>query len=517
MFPKIYQIYEKIKQNQLKQIWLGKKEAVIKAIKLLKKNQMVFEPDILYLGRLTDLPSCSSLPCECNLVCLEEEEEPMNFTPPSTINLALIASAASLEDLLNEVQDILLDSSYFIRSSASLLNSIIQGRGLHYIMEIGSELLGNPIMLGDSRHRILAYSKCDDVEDAAWTEVRDTGYCTFEYTLKYDFKKLIEMSAISKLPVIGDLGPTCRTKRIFAKVVVDNKIVGHLAVLEHRKPFTSRDIEVVSFICDLLSSEMQKNKHYLNTRNVMLENLLISLLREEYSSKEPVLERIKYLNWKLQGHLYVLAIKYNNYEDTFDLIPYIRDSLKNIYEENTTVFYENHLLLLTGCPDHLYLSQDDFQELKKFLHKNKLVAGISQAFSDITALRKHFKQALISMQLGQKLGKEDILFEYESYAVYHMLDICCNHYEIREFCHPALRKLLDIDQLHKTEYLKSLIAYIMNMRNLGAAADALFIHRNTMSYRLTKIKELTGLDFNNDDLNFNLFISYKLMEYSGKL
>ena len=517
MFPRVVQIFDKVKHEKARFQWLGRGNEVIKAAKILKKDQTTFDPEILYIGRFSDLGDGIDAISEGNLICVEDTEAVLPVIESGELNLLLFEFSVSIEDIFNEVQDILLDSTYIMRSSASLLNSIIQGRGLQYIIKIGSELLGNPIMLGDSNFRILAYSQCDDVDDSAWIELRDTGYCTFEYTLKYDFKKLIEACTSSPEPIIGDLGQDNRTKRILAKIEVDGAIVAHLAVLEHRRLFTNKDIEMVSFLCDIISSEMQRNNRYLNIRNVLIENLIISLLGQECLNQDSVQERIKYLKWKQPKKIYLLAVKYNSYEDTFALIPYIRDSLKCLKEDSTIVFYDNHLILVIGCPEHEYLDKKDFFEFNEFLRLNRLIAGISQAFSEIMDIRKYYEQALISMQLGQRMGKEEILFDYKDYAVYHMLDICCKHYDIREFCHPALKMLLEYDSQHKTEHMKSLMAYIINLRNLGVAAEALYVHRNTMSYRLTKIKEITGLNLEDEDLNFHIYVSYKLLEYSGKL
>lgn len=514
---KIQSLCEKIKQNKITQVWLSKKEEPIKASKLLKQEQKVFDKEILYVGRLSDLSGAFEEMLEGSFICIQDILVPKQLQPPTKINLILVDPASSLEGLFNEVQDILLDSYYFMRSSAALLNSIIQGRGLQYIMAIGSELLGNPLMLGDSNHRLLAYSKCDDVEDAAWNELKSMGYCTYDYTIKYDFKKWIEKSASSHTPVIGDLGPANPTKRIFATVNIDGKLVGHLAVLEHKKPFTEKDLEIVSFICDVLASEMQKNKHYFNARNIMLENLILSLLKEDPPNPQAIFDQIKYLKWKLPKYMYVLAIKYNSYEDTFGLISYIRETLKHLSAENETVFFENHLLLIVGPQEGRYLKKEDFLELITFLKQNKLTAGISQAFCEIINLKNHYHQALTCMQLGEKMGKEEVLFMYEDYAAYHLIDLCCKQHDPSTFCHPAVIKLQAYDEEHKTDYLKTLFTYITAMRNLGAAADALYIHRNTLSYRLSKIQEIIELTPDNDDLSLNLFLSYKILEYSGKL
>jgi len=54
------------------------------------------------------------------------------------------------------------------------------------------------------------------------------------------------------------------------------------------------------------------------------------------------------------------------------------------------------------------------------------------------------------------------------------------------------------------------------MGNLVASADDLFIHRNTMNYRLSKIQELISVDIYNRDCYMTLYFSYKILEYISK-
>ena len=59
--------------------------------------------------------------------------------------------------------------------------------------------------------------------------------------------------------------------------------------------------------------------------------------------------------------------------------------------------------------------------------------------------------------------------------------------------------------------MKSLYTYIINMGNLVASADDLYIHRNTMNYRLSKIQELISVDIYNRDYYMTLYFSYKIL------
>ncbi|MCV7065581.1 helix-turn-helix domain-containing protein [Mycolicibacterium farcinogenes] len=50
------------------------------------------------------------------------------------------------------------------------------------------------------------------------------------------------------------------------------------------------------------------------------------------------------------------------------------------------------------------------------------------------------------------------------------------------------------DRTSGTEYLTTLQAFFEAGGDLSAAARALFIHRNTLKYRLTRIQEVFGID-----------------------
>lgn len=62
-----------------------------------------------------------------------------------------------------------------------------------------------------------------------------------------------------------------------------------------------------------------------------------------------------------------------------------------------------------------------------------------------------------------------------------------------------LSPLADSDKHYGTSYISTLEAYLDSNCSLAAAAEKMFIHRNTMVYRVNKIRELLKIDFN--DMN----------------
>jgi len=81
---------------------------------------------------------------------------------------------------------------------------------------------------------------------------------------------------------------------------------------------------------------------------------------------------------------------------------------------------------------------------------------------------------------------------------------------LHHYCHPALQILREYDQTNKTELYLTLRTYLEYNKNLRATAEALFLHRNSLTYRINRINELTGLDFNNIHIMHSLIDSFRI-------
>ena len=68
--------------------------------------------------------------------------------------------------------------------------------------------------------------------------------------------------------------------------------------------------------------------------------------------------------------------------------------------------------------------------------------------------------------------------------------------EILEYCNNKLAKLEEYDHANGTFLQETLLSYYMNGFNSAKTAEVLFIHRNSLNYRLKKIEELLELEIN---------------------
>lgn len=81
-----------------------------------------------------------------------------------------------------------------------------------------------------------------------------------------------------------------------------------------------------------------------------------------------------------------------------------------------------------------------------------------------------------------------------SMGIYKYLFASGNQAEILEYCNEKLQKLEEYDHANGTFLCETLVSFYMNGFSVVKASEELFIHRNSLQYRLKKIEELLGIE-----------------------
>ncbi|MGG1319376.1 sugar diacid recognition domain-containing protein [Priestia megaterium] len=119
----------------------------------------------------------------------------------------------------------------------------------------------------------------------------------------------------------------------------------------------------------------------------------------------------------------------------------------------------------------------------------KLSAGSVQA--DFKGLHVSYQQAKDALAVGSKLHPEVSFYCYSDYQIPVLLRQRADFQENHDLLY-HYEKLKEYDR--KKELIETLTVYIEENGEGSTAAKKLFIHRNTLSYRLDKIQSITGKD-----------------------
>ena len=121
----------------------------------------------------------------------------------------------------------------------------------------------------------------------------------------------------------------------------------------------------------------------------------------------------------------------------------------------------------------------------------KVTIGISTIVETIKDLAGAYKEAQVAIEVGKVFETEKNIIGYENLGIgrliYQLPTTLCEMFLQEVFKKGSLESL---DQ----ETLMTIQCFFENNLNVSETSRKLFVHRNTLVYRLEKIRKLTGLD-----------------------
>ena len=216
-----------------------------------------------------------------------------------------------------------------------------------------------------------------------------------------------------------------------------------------------------------------------------------------------------YINEDLSEQLYCMTIETARSASTLSTL-HIRSDIENLFPKAKTLLYNGEIIAVINKEDSAPILPEELNELQNICSEHGLYAGLSNSFSDISSLKEYYKQTLRALELGVSHDPSPQLFIYDSYYLRHLSHIFSQKESFQTFCHPIIQKLLDFDTAHESDLTETLYNYLVYERNLAAAAKAMFIHRNTLVYRMKKIGQMVSIDYNNPAERQYMILSYEL-------
>ena len=121
----------------------------------------------------------------------------------------------------------------------------------------------------------------------------------------------------------------------------------------------------------------------------------------------------------------------------------------------------------------------------------KVVIGISTMVENIKDLAKAYQEAQVALEVGKVFETEKNIISYENLGIgrliYQLPTTLCEMFLQEVFKKGSLESL-------DRETLMTIQCFFENNLNVSETSRKLFVHRNTLVYRLEKIRKLTGLD-----------------------
>ena len=147
--------------------------------------------------------------------------------------------------------------------------------------------------------------------------------------------------------------------------------------------------------------------------------------------------------------------------------------------------YENSKELIKK----IYLSSKEIDILK-----DNITICISDICEEIGDVRKEYDKILDIYKAYKRSSREDFIIDYRETGFYRILLEVKNKRKLYEYSRSVIGSIMDHDSKKSGNMLLTLEAYLKNDCSLVKTSKELFIHRNTLIYRLNRIREVMNND-----------------------
>ncbi|MBQ4100421.1 MAG: helix-turn-helix domain-containing protein [Oscillospiraceae bacterium] len=225
-------------------------------------------------------------------------------------------------------------------------------------------------------------------------------------------------------------------------------------------------------------------------KNVILDNILPGDIY--------VKARELHFNTDVSRVVLLIRIASPNDISTYDVVQHLfpdkqKDFVFNISE--TDIVLVKEIKSNTDPHDLEKLARSIVDTLSSEFYTSATV-GIGTIVPGIKDLARSFKEAQISLEVGKVFDTKKTIVSYDNLGIarliYQLPTTLCEMYLKEVFKKGSIESL---DQ----ETLETIQRFFENNLNVSETSRKLFVHRNTLVYRLEKIKKLTGLDLREFD------------------
>ncbi|PXV96164.1 DNA-binding PucR family transcriptional regulator [Lachnotalea glycerini] len=181
--------------------------------------------------------------------------------------------------------------------------------------------------------------------------------------------------------------------------------------------------------------------------------------------------------------------------------------LKKYVQRLSSVIFENKVLIIKQLLSrHCNISECINKVIKENCLLSEIRIGIGSVNEGIYNLTKGYKHALAAYDLAEKKNKNMIL--YDEMRAYKILTEVEDKEVLEKIFWEYLGEIVEYDNLHNSKYLDTLELYLEYNSSIQLVAEKSFTHRNTINYRMKKIRELLACDLDNTKDRFMLQLCY---------
>ncbi|ADL05237.1 PucR family transcriptional regulator [Lacrimispora saccharolytica] len=494
-------LIEKISDEYSIELLSQGEDTEIQDVALIDSRHEPANRSTLYFGYDKQLKHAGSVPSQCIVARTDPAAPPLSTGG----NIALVTED-SLFPIFNDAKALIEATRKGIFEELTALAD--KTHSIEAVIDAASVRLGNSLLFCDMNFKIIAASSSVPVLDPLWIENTKQGYCCYEFIS--EVKKLKSIRNASQTTAAIEV--TCNKspyRKLSCKVFHNQTQIGFLLLIEGENNVLPSHFEMLSTTSHVISYTISYYTWDLFEKNSLYHKLLYDMLIGAPS--KDLMPRLAELQFPAK--MLVLFIRPARYPGQPYLKNMICKKLKIQIPGTHVTYHKNGIVAVIPLKEDRDIEIELLEQLKYFSQKEHLRIGISHSFSSIENFVSHYEQAHAALELGHKRNPKELVFLYQNYQIFDLLSEVKNPDKIRRFCHPALAVLNQYDHENNSQLYKTLCVFLEKGCNIKLTSESLYIHRNSLVYRLNRITEISRVDLSDINTRFLLRLSFLIDRY----
>lgn len=476
-------------------------------IELTISNTRIFSPDMktisddcLYIIKHPDLDLFLGYPTCAPFAIVHVAN---HYSIPETRDWIIFDPSFSLSQASNALQEVF---EYFNSWEQRIYQHFFQNSPIEEIFKICCESLVNPCVLFDSSlFQVVSAGQLPTNLDYAWKLLNKYDYIPLELVSseQQECTGAIRRPALYYFPEYTSM---------WTGLYNNDKIIGYLGATDINQPHSYGQLSI--FYCIQLILQNSPVITKLIYRTKQQNGFILKELLLERPVKDSVVEHyLAEMNWLSTG-TFQLVYLFSNTSDSLNrhssFLQRIILDLTSVTTNDFVTPYDNGILILLHYSEN---TKDNDKEklhcIKQILPKYDLSGTISYSFDSIKDVFLAYKQCLLTRSVISGINQLHYFSDHYEQCVLHELGV---HHPLECYVHSGIKKLFQKKQ--GFQLIHTLRIFLVNGRNIALTAEQLFIHRNTLTYRIHQIEhtlEVNLMDIDEKTL-FELYLSCIILD-----
>ncbi|MBQ0001452.1 MAG: helix-turn-helix domain-containing protein [Clostridiales bacterium] len=275
--------------------------------------------------------------------------------------------------------------------------------------------------------------------------------------------------------------------------------------------------DTIGFLAVFLAAMAEQIIHsYLpaNTGNPnSLHHIFLNMLTNPKTDYVVSSHELTSAGWMV-AHTYLCVLLQTGYLDNRNLtLKSICNYVENQVPESCAIELNGNAVIfinLTLTPG----SQDDIQQFfAEFIRDNFFIGSYSRSMMGHFNFYRQYQQARLTMEIGQREHPDRWVHHFNDIALTYCLEQITRKLPPYMVSHEKLLQLRYLDDSNDSQLYQTLRCYLENHQSATKTAQAMYIHRSTLLYRLDRIRNILKSDLTDPNELLYLLLSYHLNDY----